>query len=122
MKCAMILPRHHKGLNIEKWFSLQRHHQILMIAAELNRAKHWIEKKDFRNVDLCYERAFELLDITVGDPKWKRRTRELMRFREMLAEQYARPQKDGAMNFLLYKTLIALVPGSCNALSSAAAS
>jgi len=98
------------------------HHHILMIAAELNRAKNWIEKNDFRNVDLCYERAFELVDITVSDPRWKGRTREILRFREVLAEQYIRPQKDRAMNFLMYKTLVALLPGSFNALGSGIAS
>lgn len=108
---------HHSKLSIDKWFSLPAHHHVLMIAAELNRAKNWIEKGDWNHVRSCYERAFELVDLTVNDPKWRGKIRELLRFREMLAEMYSRPQKDITMNTLLYKTLIALLPGSCNAFS-----
>jgi hypothetical protein len=109
--------KHHRHLDSTRWSSYPAPKQVLSIAVELNRAKNWILKNDNRNVNLCYERAFELVDLTAADPKWKGRTRELMRFREMLAEFYLLPQKDRRFNDLLANTLVALSPESFNALS-----
>ncbi|HCA67194.1 MAG: hypothetical protein A2249_04270 [Candidatus Jacksonbacteria bacterium RIFOXYA2_FULL_44_7] len=36
----------------------------------------------------CIERAYELVDLTVADPKWRGRSKELLRIREMLGEEY----------------------------------
>lgn len=108
--------KHHKQLDSAKWFSFPIQQQILLIASELRRADHWIVKKDVQNTNLCYERAFELVDLTVADPKWKGGLRELLRFREALAELYVRAEKDEKHNDMLAKTFIALHPGSFNLL------
>jgi len=46
---------------------IQQGQQILMIANELNRAQNWIEKPQFNEVNLTYERAMKLMDITISD-------------------------------------------------------
>lgn len=107
---------HHKQLDSKKWFAFPIQKQILLIASELHRANHWIAKSDVQNTNFCYERAFELVDLTVADPKWKGRLRELLRFRESLAELYTRAEKDEKQNGLLAKTFVALHPGSFNLL------
>ncbi len=55
----------HTGLTSDKWETFSIDKQILMIANEMNRAKNWIEKQDFEKVSHSYERAFELIDLTV---------------------------------------------------------
>jgi len=62
----------HTHLTLDKWKSFSIDKQILMIANEINRAKNWIEKQDFEKVSHCYERAFELIDITVDTSKDKK--------------------------------------------------
>ena len=60
----------------------------LMIANELNRAKNWIEKKDLGEVKNCYERALELLDLTIAITKNRSRLKEYLRLREMMGKFY----------------------------------
>jgi len=99
----------HKNLNEEKWFSHSYSQQVLMIANELNRAKNFIFSKKFSEVNSCYERAFELVDLTSADPKWSdNRLRELRRFRELLAQQYMSENKNKDLNHTLYLGLLRL--------------
>jgi len=87
-----------------------------MIGNELNRAKNWIIKNSIEDVNLCYERAFELTDLTIADIKWKGSLRELLRFREYLAEQYYNVDKDLKINEKISHGLISLIPDSFNML------
>ncbi len=68
-----------------------------MIANELNRAKNWIEKKDLEEVKNCYERALELLDLTIATTKSKNRLKEYLRLREMTGRLYI--EKKGNLKF-----------------------
>jgi len=108
----------HKNLNSEKWASFDKSRQILMIANELNRAKNWIVKKDLEEVSNCYERAFELLDLTISLTIKRTLQKELLRFREMLALQYIDKQKDLNRNQQLFCVLLSLDKDSYNLLIS----
>jgi predicted membrane-bound spermidine synthase len=98
-----------------------------MIANELNRAGKWIEKKDFNEVKLCYERAFELLYLTVEtlssqsgpvsrhnelplviDGRDNKKLKELLRFKEVLATLYIDNNPSVKQNFDLFKVLVSL--------------
>jgi hypothetical protein len=87
-----------------------------MIATELSRAKNWIEKKQNFEINQCYERAFELIDLTVEDSKWKNGLKEILRFRELLAELYLQNNKNAKMNQSLYDILLTLSVESYNML------
>ena len=100
--------KYHKTLTKEKWRSFPFYKQILMIANELNRAGKWIEKGDFIEVGYCYERAFELLYLTIATLDRKNRLRELARFKEMLAGLYAKKTPIIHENSLLLKVLVSL--------------
>ncbi|PIU65758.1 MAG: hypothetical protein COS84_06505 [Armatimonadetes bacterium CG07_land_8_20_14_0_80_40_9] len=106
----------HKNLDREKWGTFDKSQQILMIANELNRAKNWIIKGDLEEVINCYERAFELLDLTISLTTRKNLLKELLRFREMLAVQYISKQKDIALNQKLFNVLLSLDKDSYNIL------
>jgi hypothetical protein len=106
----------HKNLNLAKWSCYSKGQQILMIANELNRAGNWIEKSQNFEVNQCYARAFELIDLTVEDTKWKNGLKELLRFREVLADLYIQKNKDAAMNKKAYEVLLTLSSESYNIL------
>ncbi len=98
----------HKKLTAEKWAAYSRAQQILMIANELQRAKNFIAKKQYEACSLCYERAFELTDMTCADIRWRGKLKELRRFRELLAQLYVSDKKDERKNDLLYMGLLRL--------------
>jgi len=98
----------HKNLNKERWNAFDRGRQLLMIANELNRAKNWIQKGGTEEVMNCYERAFELLDLTISVTTDEHRLKELLRFREMLGLQYISKEKDIEINGKLLKVLLSL--------------
>ncbi|OPX24620.1 MAG: hypothetical protein B1H05_04910 [Candidatus Cloacimonas sp. 4484_140] len=104
----------HTGLTSDKWSSFSIDKQILMIANEMNRAKNWIEKKDFEKVLHCYERALELLDLTVNSSKNRSLVNELMRFRELLATEYIHKVNNTEQNLKLFKVLLSLSLESYN--------
>ncbi len=64
-----------------------------MIANELNRTKNWLQKGDELEVMNCYELAIELLDLTVSVVKKWNLIKELLRFREVLCEEYLKKIK-----------------------------
>jgi hypothetical protein len=106
----------HKSLTSEKWAKYTKGQQILMIANELNRAKNLYDRNMIPEVKNCYERAFELTDLTSEDLKWRGRLKELRRFREILASIYAEKNGNAELNLKLYDALIKMVPEAYNML------
>ena len=104
----------HKNMTIEKWSSFPRMQQLLMIANELNRAQNALEKGDTENAIHAWERAFELTDLTVEDKKNGRLLRELIRFREMMGENFI--SHDAFLNKALMNGLIQLDPAAYSAM------
>ncbi len=100
--------KHHKTLTIEKWETFPLSKQIIMIANELNRAGNWLKKDDSAEAKLCYERALELLYLTISVLKDKRKLKELLRFQEMLAYLYTNTEAAAKENSALLKALISL--------------
>ena len=100
--------KYHKTLTIEKWLKFPFEKQIWMIANELNRAKNWIIKNDTKEVKSCYERAFELLYLTIAGIKDRNKLREFTRFKEVLAWQYIQEKPQLKDNNMLLKVLLLL--------------
>ena len=78
----------HPFLTVEKWRAMPQEKQILNIVSELTRTRQWLGKDEaFARQSL--ERAFELIDLTVEAGGFSAGfLRELLRFREILAEYY----------------------------------
>ncbi|HTY60602.1 MAG TPA: hypothetical protein VMF59_17385 [Bacteroidota bacterium] len=96
----------HKSMDSGKWGRYPLERQILMIGSEFARAKN-LQRDNFHGeVIQCYERAFELLDLCIMDPKWRPRLKELVRFREMLGELYLHVSKDDPLFMMMYRTLM----------------
>jgi len=96
----------HKNLTLERWQKFPKETQILNIAAEFSRAKHWLEKKDNKEVLNCLNRSFELIDLTINDSKWKKSLKELLRSRDVLAEFYIKKDKKLDELVKLFRTLL----------------
>jgi hypothetical protein len=75
----------HKNLASGRWYELSLAEQLSNIGSEINRAKKWLSKDK-----LCYEksveRALELFDLTLEDPRWRHRLREIGRLRELFCD------------------------------------
>jgi hypothetical protein len=97
---------YHRSLTTDKWFSYPRHQQLLMIANEMNRSQNALQKQDAENAIHSWERAFELTDLTISDPKNPSILKELLRFREMLGELFSQP--DTQKNKILMDTLVTM--------------
>ena len=87
---------YHPSLTVEKWQSFSWDKRLLNIGSELIRAKSALQKKDEEARKGALERALELTDLTV-EAGIKGKTsgflRELLRFREMVADFYLSPEK-----------------------------
>jgi len=76
----------HAQLASGRWFTLPFADQMAHIGSEVERALLWREKHRHSYASAAFERAIELLDLTVADAKNVRRLKELLRVREMLAD------------------------------------
>ena len=98
--------KYHPNLTLEKWQAFPKEVQILNIASEFSRIKNWLAKNDEKEVRECLNRAFELIDLTIGDSKWNKGLKELLRFRELLADFYIQPRKVNNYFLQLYRIFL----------------
>jgi hypothetical protein len=71
----------------DRWFRFSLIEQMANIGSEIGRAINW-KNKDEKMSKASFERGLELLDLTIEDPKNKRRLKELLRVRETLADYF----------------------------------
>ena len=79
----------HKNLAAGRWNGLSFLEQIANIGSEVERAIRWKEKNNPQYSQMAFERALELLDLTVADEKNSTRLKEILRLRETLADYFA---------------------------------
>jgi hypothetical protein len=99
--------KHHKDLTIQRWRAFPLSKRILMIATELIRARNWIKKKDAEEAKYCYERALELVDLTIDTVKGNL-LGELLRWREIFGFYYYKGNYSLRENEKFYKDLVLL--------------
>ncbi len=75
----------HKTLAAGRWQKLSLVEQLGNIGGEVSRAKNW-QGKDEKRFEGAAARAFELFDLTLADPRWRGRLREIARAREVFAD------------------------------------
>ena len=75
----------HKDLAAGGWQRLSLMEQLGNVGSEINRALNWREK-DANLYESAINRAFELLDMTIADSRWRARLKEIIRARELLAD------------------------------------
>ena len=78
----------HKELAAGRWFELSLMEQLANVGSEVERKISWRKKNNFEYSRLAFERALELLDLTVSDAKNIHRLREILRAREALTDYF----------------------------------
>ena len=76
----------HRELSQGKWKKLSFFEQMANIGSEVERAINWKNKNNEEYSRLAFERALELIDLTITDEKNLKRLRELTRVRENLVD------------------------------------
>ncbi|MBU2082362.1 hypothetical protein KKH14_02995 [Patescibacteria group bacterium] len=74
-----------KKIFTSNWQKLSFYEQMGNIGSEISRALNWRDK-DEKSYDNAIARAFELLDLTIADLRWRLRLKEIVRARELLAD------------------------------------
>lgn len=77
----------HRELAAGRWFELPLVEQLANVGSEIERTISWRGRNE-RNSTAAFERGLELLDLTIADPRHRRRLRELVRVREALADHF----------------------------------
>ncbi|HXF44031.1 MAG TPA: hypothetical protein VNK70_01015 [Candidatus Paceibacterota bacterium] len=75
----------HKELAAGRWFELSLAEQLGNIGSEVLRASR-SQGKDEKMFWNAVERALELFDLTLDDPRWLGRRREIARAREVFCD------------------------------------
>lgn len=78
----------HKELSLGRWNKLSFLEQMANIGSEVERAINWKRKNKDDYSRLAFERALELLDITLTSEKSPPCLKELARVREALADYF----------------------------------
>ena len=85
-------PRH-PGLAAGRWQRLSLAEQLANVGAEVGRMRR---RRAAEERTAAFERALELLDLTLADPRWRGRLKEIARAREVLCDAAAGGREYGA--------------------------
>jgi len=88
-------PPLHAGLAAGGWGRLSLVEQLGNVGSEVGRACRW-QGQDDRLATNAFERALELLDLTLADPRWRSRLKEIARAREVLCDAFTARAEYGA--------------------------
>ena len=75
----------HPELAAGRWGRLALAEQLANAGAEVGRMRRW-RGADDQLATRAFERALELLDLTLADPRWRGRRKEIARARELLCD------------------------------------
>lgn len=78
----------HKNLTNERWQGFSFFEQMANVGSEIERAIKWKNKGNAAYSALAFERALELLDLTIGATKSGSHLKELLRLREILVDYF----------------------------------
>lgn len=78
----------HKELAAGRWFKFSLMEQLANVGMDIDRTIRWRNKGDMEESRRAFERALELIDLTVADPKNRKRLKEILRAREMLVDYF----------------------------------
>ena len=93
----------HAELSPARWRQFGRDQQLLMIANEMHRGRRAVSADEVRRL---YERVLRLVDLTIGVAERATFRRELLRWRDGIAELYLEGRPSPDRHRLLLQTLL----------------
>lgn len=75
----------HKEFAEGKWFTLPLVTQLAHVGSEVHRTRRW-KGEDETSFQNAFERALDLFDLTLEDPRWRGRRGEIARARELFCD------------------------------------
>lgn len=90
----------HQQLAKGRWFELSLIEQLANVGSEVERAIEQKKKGNTKYSQLAFERALELLSLTVDDPKNRFRLKEPLRLYELLVDYFAGDNSYGSSDQL----------------------
>ncbi len=79
---------YHPSLASGRWFNFSLAEQLANVGSDIERTIQWKKKGDLEYSNNAFERALELLNLTIEDPKHRKRLKELLRVREILLDYF----------------------------------
>lgn len=78
----------HTALAQGGWFALSLAQQFANIGSEIHRLIAADKSHDYARFYSAFDRALELIDLSLSDPRWKTGYKEIARLREILCGLY----------------------------------
>ena len=100
----------HASLTPEHWATFSRDQQIIMIGNEMNRGIRCLRLRDLSGLLLVYERVLRLVDLTVEVQTGYGLRRELLRWRDLIAELFITPELQPAQHRAAFRALLLMTP------------
>ena len=79
---------YHPSLANGRWFKFSLLEQLANVGSDVERTIQWKKKGDLEYSQQAFERALELLNFTIADPKNRKRLKEILRVREALLDYF----------------------------------
>ena len=100
----------HAALSLERWTSFSLDQQLLMIANEMNRAGKLTGPDDRERRVHAYERVLALTDLTIAAHDRRGLRRELLRWRDLVAQLYVESESRPSAHAQAYRVLLRFSP------------
>ena len=100
----------HDGLTAERFARFSRGQQLMAIANDMNRASKLLGPADRERLARTYERVLALVDLTVAVNSSRSLRRELLRWRDLVAELYVSEAPDAVAHGRAFRVLLQLHP------------
>lgn len=96
----------HASLSVERWARYSLDQQILMIGNEMNRASKLYAPEDADRLRTSLEAVLRLTDLTIALAPRRALRRELLRWRDLVAELYVSPTRDAKAHAAAFRALL----------------
>lgn len=100
----------HAGLTAARWSEFSLDQQVLMIGNEMNRGRKQAESGDPSRLRNCYERVLRLVDLTIQVQSRHALRRELLRWRDVVAELYVAEEATVQDHDAAFRCLLRFTP------------
>lgn len=105
-----MMASQHSELSEDRWSKFTLDQQILMIGNEMNRARKEIRSSGWPSLRNCYERILRLTDLTIGAHQARGLRRELLRWRDLIAQLYITERPDLKEHDDAFRCLLRFTP------------